>query len=112
MLTAVNWRAVLGWIALAFAVLEIVSVLAIDVPAAVGGGFALLFVAGWYWLRRGGIGGVALIGVLCLLELVGVPFFARPSTLHVVLQVAAVVLGLAGVIAAIIALRYRAAVSA
>jgi hypothetical protein len=112
MSTTMDWRAILGWIALAFAVLEVVSVLAINVPAVVGGGFAVLFLAGWYWLRRGGIGGIGLIGLLCLLELVGVPFYARPSTLHVVLQVAAVMLGLAGVIAAIIAFRYRAAVSA
>jgi Cu/Ag efflux pump CusA len=110
--TAVSWRAVLGWIAIAFAVLEVVSVLAIDVPAAVGGGFAVLFIAGWYWLRRRGIGGIALVGVLCLLEVVAVPFYSRPTTLHLVLQVAAVVLGLAGVTAAVMAFRYRSPVSA
>ena len=106
-MAARDWRSVLAWIALGFAVLEVASVALIDVPPVIGLGFAALFVIAAYWLRRGGMGGILLAGALCLLEALAVPFFVRPTTLHVILQAVAVVLGVAGVVVAVLAFRDR-----
>src|SRR5260370_10904330 len=37
---------------------------------------AALWIAGFFWTRRGGLGGPILLGVLALLELVGTIFFS------------------------------------
>ena len=58
-----DWRTIVGWIALAFAALEVVSAFFIEFPAAALVG-AALFVLGWFVLRRGGVSGVILIGLL------------------------------------------------
>ena len=100
-----QWRSYLAWFAVAFAVLEVASVVLIGVPPVIGLVFAGLFVLALYWLRRGGLGGVMAVGALCLLEAVAVLFFVRPTTLHVVLQAVALVLGVTGVAVAVLALR-------
>ena len=106
-MAARDWRSVLAWIALGFAVLEVASVALIGVPPVIGLGFAALFVIAAYWLRRGGMGGILLAGALCLLEALAVPFFVRPTTLYVILQVVELVLGVAGVVVAVLAFRDR-----
>ena len=100
------------WIAVAFAVLEVATVVLIGVPAALALPFAALFLVGAYWIRRGGSGGVVLVGALCLIEAIGVPFYVRPTTLDILLQVMALVLGLAGVAIAVVAIRGRRVASA
>jgi hypothetical protein len=102
-----DWRSILIWVAIAFAVLEAASVILIGVPAAVGGVMAAVFLLGAYWIRRGGSGGVVLVGALCLSEALFVPFYTRASTLAVVLQAGALALGIAGVAVAILAFRGR-----
>lgn len=100
-------RNTLVWIAVAFAVIEVASVIFIGVPPALALPFAGLFLVGAYWIRRGGSGGVVLVGVLSLIEAIGVPFYVRPTTLDVVLQAAALMLGVAGVAIAVLAFRGR-----
>jgi hypothetical protein len=102
-----DWRSILIWIAVAFAVLEVATVVLINVVAAVALPFAALFVLGAYWIRRGGSGGVVLVGAMCLVEAVFVPVYTRTSVLAVVLQAAALALGIAGVAVAILAFRGR-----
>jgi hypothetical protein len=36
--------------------------------------FAGLFLVGWLLLRRGGVLGVVIVLVLCVIELLGIPF--------------------------------------
>ena len=105
-------RNILVWIAVAFAVLEVASVVLIGVPAALALPFAGLFLVGAYWIRRGGSGGVVLVGALSMIEAIGVPFYVRLTTLDVLLQAMALVLGLAGVAIAVVAIRGRRVASA
>lgn len=104
-------RIYLAWIAVAFAVLEVGSVVLIGVPAILGLVFAGLFALGAYRLRRGDMGGVILVGVLCLIEVLGVPFYTRPTILHVLLQAGGLMLGVAGVALAALAFRNGRVVS-
>jgi hypothetical protein len=60
-------RRLLIALALALAIGEFVGALAIDWPA------GILFIAGAYWLRRGGIGGPIVVGLLAAIETVAVP---------------------------------------
>lgn len=101
-----DWREILGRLALAFVALEVVSAFLIEVPAAALV-VAALFALGWFLLRRGGIAGVVLIGVLCAIELVGLPFYEREDADDWILQALVLVLAVAGLIAAIGALRSR-----
>ena len=107
-----DWRSILIWVAVAFAVIEVASVVLIGVPAAVGGVMAAVFLLGVYWIRRGGSGGVVLVGALSMIEAIGVPFYVRLTTLDVLLQAMALVLGLAGVAIAVVAIRGRRVASA
>ena len=100
-----DWRSVLAWIAVGFVLLEVASVVLIGVPPVIGLGFAALFVIATYWLRRGGMGGILMAGALCLIEALGVAFFVRPTTLHVILQGVGLLLGVAGVVVAVVAFR-------
>jgi hypothetical protein len=102
----VDWRAVLGAVALASVVGEVVSAFFIEAPVAALV-VAALFLVGWFLLRRGGIAGVVLIGVLCLIELLGLSFYEREDTDDWVLQILFLGLGAVGVIAAIGAMRER-----
>ncbi len=62
-----NWRRILIALAVALAIGEFIGALSIDWPA------GILFIAGAYWIRRGGIGGPILVGLLATIELVAVP---------------------------------------
>jgi hypothetical protein len=62
-----DWRKIRGWVALAFVVVEVVSAVFIEVPVAAIV-FAALFLIGWLLLRRGGLFGVLLVGVLLVIE--------------------------------------------
>ena len=98
-----------GAAALAMAMVEIASAFVIDVPAAAIV-FAVLFVAGWWWLRRSdSIWPAALLAVLFVIEVVFVPTYERDSAAEWVVQVAALVVGVIG-LAALVAwfLRRRA----
>jgi hypothetical protein len=107
-----DWRSILIWVAGAFAALEVATVVLINVAAAIALTFAALFLLGAYWIRRGGSGGVVLVGALSLVEALFVPVYARTSVLAVVLQAAALGLGIAGVAVAILAFRGRRVASA
>ena len=102
----VDWRAVLGAVALASVVGEVVSAFFIEAPVAALV-VAALFLVGWFLLRRGGIAGVVLIGVLCLIELLGLFFYEREDADDWVLQILFLGLGAVGVVAAIGILRGR-----
>ena len=102
----VDWRAVLGAVALVSVVGEVVSAFFIEAPVAALV-VAALFLVGWFLLRRGGIAGVVLIGVLCLIELLGLAFYEREDADDWVLQIVFLWLGAVGVIAAIGTLRER-----
>lgn len=96
----------MGWTALAFAALEVVSAFFIEFPIAAVV-FAALFVLGWWILRRFGTAGVIFIGLLFIIELVGLPFYEREDADDWILQVLALVVGVLGVVAAIGALHQR-----
>ena len=101
-----DWRAVLGVVALASVVGEVVSAFFIEAPVAALV-VAALFLVGWFLLRRGGIAGVVLIGLLSLIELLGLAFYERQDADDWVLQILFLVLGAIGVVAAIGASRKR-----
>jgi hypothetical protein len=101
-----DWHKILGWIALAFVVVEVVSAFFIEVPVAALV-FAALFLIGWLLLRRGGLFGVLLVGVLLVIELAGLPFYERKDTDGWILQGVAFVLGVVGIVAAVGALWRR-----
>jgi hypothetical protein len=102
-----DWRTVLVWIAVGFALLEVATVVLIGVVPVWGLGFAVLFLIAAYWLRRGGTGGILMTGVLCLWEVLGVAVFPKPTTLDVILQAIGLVLGVAGLVVAGLAFRDR-----
>jgi len=103
-----DWRTTLGWVALAFAALEVVSAFFIEFPVAAIV-FAALFVLGWFLLRRAGVAGVILVGLLSLIELLGLPFYEREDADDWIVQALALVLSVIGVVVAIGALRRRKA---
>jgi hypothetical protein len=103
-----DWRNILGWLALAFVVTEAVSAFFIEFPAAAIV-FAALFIVGWFLLRRGGLWGVILVGVLCVIELAGLPFYEREDADDWIVQGVALALGVVGLVAAAGALWRRPA---
>jgi hypothetical protein len=83
---------------------ELVMAFGIEVPAGAGaGGIALIAATVWTW--RGGRISAAVLGALCLLELVSVPFFwaaePRPPLADVLTFLYFGAVSLAGVIASI-----------
>jgi hypothetical protein len=102
-----DWRSILVWIAVAFAVLEVVTIVLINVTLVGALIPVVAFLVGAYWIRRGGLGGLVLVGAFCLAEAVSVPFYPRTSILHVILQAAALALGVAGFAVAVFAFRSR-----
>jgi hypothetical protein len=94
-----EWREILGWVALAFVVAEVVSAFFIEFPVAAIV-FAALFLVGWFLVRRGGLAGVILVGVLCVIELAGLPFYEREDADDWIVQAVALALGAVGVVVA------------
>lgn len=91
-------------VALALAIGEFIDAFFIDFPvAAVVVG--VLFVAVAFWIRRGGRGGVILVGVLAALEVVGVPFYERNDAGDWIEQMAFLAGSLIGLAAAFAILR-------
>jgi uncharacterized membrane protein (UPF0136 family) len=87
--------------AVAVAVIELIDAFFIDVPAAAVV-FGLLFLSTGYLIHRGGRAGLLaaiVAGLLFLIEVMGVPFYARNSTSDWVVQVLGLVLSLIGLIA-------------
>ncbi|MDQ5821671.1 MAG: hypothetical protein M3540_09535 [Actinomycetota bacterium] len=101
-----DWWTVLGAVAIG-AVGEMAGVLFADfLPVALAA--AVLFLVGWYFVRLRSVVGIAIVGILSTLELVGLPFYERDDAVDWVTQAAFLILGLVGSIAAIGALRNRA----
>jgi hypothetical protein len=93
-----NRRHVLTALAVALAIGEFIGALSIDWPA------GILFIAGAYWIRRGGIGGPILVGLLAAIEAVAVPFrgpYADWAQDRWIVQTLFVVVSLTGLITAI-----------
>ena len=67
--------------------------------------FAALFVGAALWAWRRPIGGVVAVGVLCLLELAGLPFYARETATDWIVQVFSTALAAVGAVAAFVELR-------
>lgn len=96
-----NRRRVLIALAVALAIGEFIGALSIDWPA------GILFLAGAYWIRRGGIGGPILVGVLAAIEAVAVPVrgpYADWAQDRWIVQMLFVVVSLTGLITAIASL--------
>jgi hypothetical protein len=104
--TSLDWPKILGWVALAFVVTEVVSAFFIEFPVAAIV-FAALFLVGWFLLRRDGLSGVILVGVLLVIELAAIPFYEREDTDDWIVQGVALVLSLVGIVAAVGALWRR-----
>ncbi len=93
-----NRRRVLIALAVALAIGEFIGALSIDWPA------GILFIAGAYWIRRGGVGGPILVGLLAAIEAVAVPFhgpYADWAQDRWIVQMLFVLVSLAGLITAI-----------
>ena len=98
--TARSWtsRRLLIGLSVALAIGEFVGALSIDWPA------GILFIAGAYWIRRGGIGGPILVGLLAAIEVVAVPLrgsYADWAQDRWIVQALVFVVSLACLIAAI-----------
>jgi hypothetical protein len=106
-----DWHRVLRVLALAFAVLEVVSAFFIEAPV-VAIVFAALFVVGALVLRRSTMWGAIVLGVLFLIELLGLPFYPREDADDWIIQAFALVLSLAGLVAVVAVLRGRASSTA
>jgi hypothetical protein len=99
-----DWTTMLGWLALTFAALGLVSAFVIEFPIAAVVGSAL-FVVGWFLLARVVLAGVILIGSLCLIELAGLQYYERKDAKDWVTQGFVLVLGIAGLCTGVGALR-------
>lgn len=96
-----NTRRVLIVLAVALAIGEFIGGLSIDWPA------GILFIAGAYWIHRGGIGGPILVGALAAIEAVAVPLrgpYAAWAQDRWIVQTLLVLVALAGLTAAIVVL--------
>ena len=99
-----DWRRILGAVAILSVIGEVISAFFIEAPIAAII-VAALFLAGWLWLRRGAtVGPVILIGLLCLVELSFFPTYEREDADDWILQIAFLILGAVGVAAAAILL--------
>jgi len=95
-------RKVLIAFAIALAIGEFVGALYLDWPA------GIVFIAAAIWIRRGGIGGVILLAVLALVDLVAVAlwpppesgFHAREDAVDWIVQMVFVVVAVLGLFAA------------
>ena len=99
-----DWWAVLGAVAALSAIGELLGAVFIDFAAAAYGA-AALFVVGWFFVRRRSIVGVAIVGFLSVVELIGLAFYKRETAADWISQVAFLILGVVGLAAAIGALR-------
>jgi hypothetical protein len=94
----------LGAVAIVSAVGELIGAFFIDfAPAAYAA--AALFVVGWFFVRRRSIAGVAIVGILSVVELAGLAFYKRETAADWTSQVVFLILGAVGLVAAIGALR-------
>ncbi len=78
---------------------EVIDAFFIDFPLAAIVTAALFFL-GVVLTLRGRLAGVVIIGILCLLEAVAVPFYPRETTTDWLTQIPFGVLGVIGVVAA------------
>src|SRR5919112_1749016 len=64
--------------------------------------FAVLFLAGALWIRRGTVGGPILVAALCAFELYSFSSWERHSTYDWINEIAAAAISLAGLLLAIV----------
>lgn len=83
----VGWRTLAIWAAVAMAVLEIIDAPTIDAPL-IAIVFAVLFLAGAWLTRRGGAGGLIMLAVLSVIELVFLPTYERNNAFDWTVQAA------------------------
>ena len=93
-----RWRRTLAAAATAGCVGEALDAISIGWPALMFAGF---FAAGLAWLLRGGRGGVILLGLMMLIEVVFFPGYSRDTTTDWVAQIAFLALGTIGTVAAV-----------
>ncbi len=92
-----GWRRTLAAAAVLGSVGEALDAVSIGWPALI---FAGIFAGGLAWLLRGGSGGVIVLGLMMLVEVVFFPGYARDTTADWVVQIAFLILGAVGTVAA------------
>ena len=111
MITASRWRLLLQVVAIVIAVEIALHSFIVREPA-VTLVLAVLWLAGFFWVRRGGRGGPILIGILSVLELAGSLFAsdeaAPGTTIPAWVLVVHVVLVLGALTAVVMVLKTRA----
>lgn len=75
-----RWRSIAVGAAAALAIGEAANAFLIETPAAALV-FAALFAGALAWIRRGGKGGLILLGALCAVELLFLPSYDRSSAI-------------------------------
>jgi hypothetical protein len=68
--------------------------------------FSALFLAAVLWIRRGGIGGVLLVGALCVFELLSFPTWHRNGAGDWITQLAFITVAAAGLPVALAVLQH------
>jgi hypothetical protein len=92
-----GWRKTLAATAVLGCVGEALDTVLIGWPALI---FAGIFAGGLAWLLRGGRGGVIVLGLMMLVEVVAFPGYKRDTTTDWVVQIAGLILGAVGTVAA------------
>jgi hypothetical protein len=92
-----GWRKTLAAAAVVGCVGEALDAVSIGWPALI---FAGIFAGGLAWLLRGGRGGVIVLGLMMLVEVVFFPGYARDTTADWVVQIGFLVMGMVGTVAA------------
>ena len=67
--------------------------------------FCVLFLAGAFWMRRGGVGAPVLIGLLCAFEIQSFPSWQRGGVADWTSQIAFLVVSIAGVLVTLAVLK-------
>ena len=67
--------------------------------------FCVLFLAGAFWMRRGGIGAPILVGLLCAFEIQGFPSWQRGGVADWTTQIGFLVVSIAGVLVTLAVLK-------
>lgn len=67
--------------------------------------FCVLFLAGAFWMRRGGVGAPVLIGLLCAFEIQSFPSWQRGGVADWASQIAFLVVSIAGVLVTLAVLK-------
>lgn len=105
-----DWWAVRGAVAIISAIGEVIGALFIGFAAAAYAA-AAVFRVGWYFVRRRSRIGLAVVRLMSVVELLGLPFYKRQTAADWISQGVFLILGVAGVAAAVGVLRVHRDVS-